>query len=89
MRKDEVVPPPKLEVSMSSTRDPRAELARKDPEFGRLWQEHQAREQRLDELRAKGWLTTEEGQEEKRLKKEKLHLKDLMEARMRGYSPEA
>ena len=70
---------------MSSTRDLRAELAQQDPEFGRLWQEHQARERRIEELRAKGWLTTEEEQEEKRLKKEKLHLKDLMEARMRKY----
>jgi uncharacterized protein YdcH (DUF465 family) len=88
MRKDEAVPPPNLEVSMSSTRDPRAELAQTDPEFGRLWQEHQARERRIEELRAKGWLTTEEEQEEKRLKKEKLHLKDLMEARMRKYPPQ-
>ena len=73
---------------MSSTRDSRAELAQHDPEFGRLWQEHQTRERRIEELRAKGWLTTEEEQEEKRLKKEKLHLKDLMEARMRKCPPQ-
>jgi uncharacterized protein YdcH (DUF465 family) len=38
----------------------------------------------LEELARKGWLTTEEEQEEKRLKKEKLQLKDQMEARLRS-----
>jgi uncharacterized protein YdcH (DUF465 family) len=49
-----------------------------------LLEEHQARDQRLQELRGKGRLTTEEEQETKRLKKEKLHLKDKMEAHLRN-----
>lgn len=71
---------------MSSTRDSRQHLAQQDPEFDRLLQEHQTRERRIEELRTKGWLTTEEEQEEKRLKKEKLHLKDQMEARLRKHA---
>ena len=50
----------------------RDRLAQTDPEYQQLLAEHHARELRLDELKAKGWLTTEEEQEEKRLKKEKL-----------------
>lgn len=73
---------------MSSTRDSRQELALQDPEFSRLMQEHQDRERRIEELRAKGWLTTEEEQEEKRLKKEKLRFKDQMEARLRKHAPQ-
>ncbi|HPW55901.1 MAG: DUF465 domain-containing protein [Thermoanaerobaculaceae bacterium] len=71
---------------MSSTWDSRQELARQDPEFARLLQEHQNRERRIAALRAKGWLTTEEELEEKRLKKEKLRYKDQMEARLRKHS---
>jgi uncharacterized protein YdcH (DUF465 family) len=70
---------------MSSTADLRAQLVQQDPEFGRLVEEHRAREQRLAELGTKGWLTTEEEQEVKRLKKEKLQLKDRMEARIRSH----
>ncbi len=69
---------------MSSTAELRARLAQQDPEFGQLVEEHRAREQRLEELARKGWLTTDEEQEVKRLKKEKLQLKDRMEARLRS-----
>jgi uncharacterized protein YdcH (DUF465 family) len=64
----------------------REQLAQHDPEFRQLLEEHQARDRRLQELRDKGWLTTEEEQEAKRLKKEKLSLKDKMEARLRKKS---
>jgi uncharacterized protein YdcH (DUF465 family) len=69
---------------MSSSHTLREQLAQKDAEFRRLLEEHQARDQRLQELRGKGRLTTEEEQETKRLKKEKLHLKDKMEAHLRN-----
>ena len=61
----------------------RDRLAQTDPEYQELLAEHRARDVRLDELKAKGWLSTEEEQEEKRLKKEKLRLKDRMEALLR------
>jgi len=70
---------------MSSTAELRAQLVQQDPEFGRLVEEHKSREQRLTELAGKGWLTTDEEQEVKRLKKEKLQLKDQMEARLRSH----
>lgn len=61
----------------------REQLAQQDPEFRRLLEEHRSRDRRLKELSGKGWLTSEEEQEEKRLKKEKLQLKDQMEALLR------
>ncbi|MEW6338080.1 MAG: YdcH family protein [Acidobacteriota bacterium] len=61
----------------------REQLAQQDPEFRHLLEEHRARDRRLKELSGKGWLTGEEEQEEKRLKKEKLQLKDQMEALLR------
>jgi uncharacterized protein len=63
----------------------REQLAQQNPEFRKLLDEHQARERRLDELSAKGWLTGEEELEQKRLKKEKLMLKDRMEAHLRAH----
>ncbi len=71
---------------MSSTNERREEIARHDPEFRRLLSEHQDRERRLEELLSKGWLTTEEEQEEKRLKKEKLLFKDRMESYVRDHA---
>jgi len=68
---------------MSSTQELREQLAQQNPEFRRLLEEHQARDIRLKELSQKGWLTSEEQQEEKRLKKEKLQLKDKMETMLR------
>lgn len=68
---------------MSAGVNLRERLARTDPEYQKLVAEHHERELRLDELKAKGWLSTEEEQEEKRLKKEKLRLKDRMEALLR------
>ena len=77
---------PHEEVSMSSQQDVRLQLADRDPEFRRLLDEHRARESRLAELEQKGWLTSDEEQEEKRLKKEKLHLKDRMESLVRRHT---
>lgn len=71
---------------MSAGKNVRDELAHSDPEYRRLLEEHRARERRLEELKAKGWLSSDEEQEEKRLKKEKLHLKDKMEALLRQHA---
>lgn len=71
---------------MSSQQDLRLQLADRDPEFRRLLDEHHARETRLAELTQKGWLTTDEEQEEKQLKKEKLRLKDQMERLLRRHT---
>ena len=70
---------------MSAQQLLREQLAQQNPEFRKLLEEHQARERRLAELSAKGWLTSDEELEEKRLKKEKLLLKDRMEAHLRAH----
>jgi uncharacterized protein YdcH (DUF465 family) len=71
---------------MSYSEELRAKLAQEDPEFRRLYEAHQAKERRLEELARKGFLTAEEEQEEKLLKKEKLRLKDQMEALLRKHT---
>jgi len=60
-------------------------LAQADPEYHRLHAEHQDHEQRLRELAGKSRLSEEEELEEKRLKKEKLLIKDRMEAIARNH----
>lgn len=54
-------------------------LSASDPEFRRLQEAHRHHEERLEVLAAKSRLSDEEDMEEKRLKKEKLFLKDKME----------
>ena len=71
---------------MTSMQQLRDQMADQDPEYRRLLEEHRKRVTRLEELTRKGWLTTDEEQEEKRLKKEKLQFKDQMEARLRTRS---
>jgi uncharacterized protein YdcH (DUF465 family) len=61
------------------------ELSTADPEYRRLHLEHRSHEERLQVLAAKGRLSDEEEFEEKRLKKEKLLLKDRMEAIARHH----
>ncbi len=56
-----------------------------DPEFRRLHEEHRHHEERLELLAAKTRLSEDEEIEEKRLKKEKLALKDRMEAIARHH----
>jgi uncharacterized protein YdcH (DUF465 family) len=56
-----------------------------DPEYRRLHDEHRDHEQRLRILAEKTRLSEDEEIEEKRLKKEKLLLKDRMEAIARSY----
>jgi uncharacterized protein YdcH (DUF465 family) len=56
-----------------------------DPEYRRLHDEHRDHESRLQILAAKSRLSEDEEIEEKRLKKEKLLIKDRMEAIARNY----
>jgi uncharacterized protein YdcH (DUF465 family) len=59
-----------------------------DPEFRRLHEEHRSHEVRLHELAEKTRLSEDEELEEKRLKKEKLLIKDRMEAIARHHREE-
>ena len=56
-----------------------------DPEYRRLHAEHRDHEHRLEALAVKSRLSEEEELEEKRLKKEKLMIKDRMEAIARTH----
>jgi uncharacterized protein YdcH (DUF465 family) len=58
-----------------------------DPEYARLHAEHRDHESRLQVLAGKPRLSEEEELEEKRLKKEKLRIKDRMEAIARVHRP--
>ncbi len=60
-------------------------LSEVDAEYRRLHDEHQDHEHRLEALAFKSALSEEEEIEEKRLKKEKLALKDRMEAIARNH----
>jgi uncharacterized protein YdcH (DUF465 family) len=60
-------------------------LSSEDPEFRQWVEEHHQCEHRLSELTTKKEVSTEEEVEEKTLKKRKLHLKDMMAARIRTY----
>ena len=61
------------------------ELLGTDEEFRRLHEEHQSLEKRLEELRQKSMWSEEGELEEKQIKRQKLFLKDRMEAIMRSY----
>jgi uncharacterized protein YdcH (DUF465 family) len=60
-------------------------LADLDPEYHRLYAEHNDHERRLEALASKPRLSEDEELEERRLKKEKLLLKDRMEAIARSH----
>ena len=61
------------------TEEIKRHLADTHDEFKNLLKNHREHERRLADLASKTFLTTDEEMEEKRLKKEKLHLKDRME----------
>ena len=63
----------------SLTDETKKELSQHNEEFKSLLMNHHEHERRLAELASKAYLSTEEEVEEKKLKKEKLHLKDRME----------
>jgi uncharacterized protein YdcH (DUF465 family) len=61
------------------------DLPEMDAEYRRLLQEHREHERRLEALAVKSRLSEDEEIEEKRLKKEKLLLKDRMEVIARNH----
>ncbi len=68
------------------TPDPlKEELLATDETFRRLHEEHQRHERRLAELAAKSLPSAEDEVEEKQLKRQKLQLKDRMEAMLRAH----
>jgi uncharacterized protein YdcH (DUF465 family) len=66
-------------MTTSLTEEIKLHLSQENDEFRVLLQRHHDHERRLAELASKSFLSTDEELEEKRLKKEKLHLKDRME----------
>jgi uncharacterized protein YdcH (DUF465 family) len=67
------------------TNDVQRILSSEDEEFRHWLEEHHTCEARLAELAQKPDISMDEEIEEKRLKKRKLHLKDQMAERVRGY----
>lgn len=74
---------------MMETREAAPDLVAHDDEYQRLRHQHQEHERRIQEFAAKPHLTEAEDLEEKRLKKEKLAIKDHMEAILRRYRENA
>jgi len=70
---------------MTSIEEIKQELARSHDEYRGLLRRHHDHERRLAELASKAYLSTDEEYEEKRLKKEKLNLKDRMEEIVREH----
>ncbi len=64
----------------------RITVGQRDEEFRRWSDEHHSYEHRLDELAHKRAMTPEEEVEEKRLKKRKLALKDMMFGKLREFA---
>ena len=62
----------------SLTEEIKHDLADCNEEFRNLLRDHHEHERRLAELASKAFLSSDEEMEEKRLKKEKLYLKDRM-----------
>lgn len=71
---------------MGSHDDPlKQELIASNENFRNLFEEHQRLERRLIELQEKTLLAEEDELEEKQIKRQKLHLKDQMEAILRDH----
>ncbi len=68
---------------MNPVAETRDRLTREDDQFRRLHDKHQQYEKRLDELKRRRFLSTEEQVEENTLKKLKLSVKDQMERLIR------
>ncbi len=70
---------------MSQTDSLKQELLDTDDEFRRLFEEHQNYERRLESLHEKSFFSQEDEQEEKRIKLQKLRLKDRMQVILRNH----
>jgi len=66
--------------------DIKAHLMQTSEEFRNLAQQHQEYKHKVEELEAKSFLTEQEEVEEHRLKKLKLHLKDVMEQMIHDHA---
>jgi len=71
---------------MGNHDDPlKQELIESDERFRNLFEEHQSFERRLEELRVQSLLSEEDEQEEKKIKRQKLLIKDRMESILRSH----
>jgi uncharacterized protein YdcH (DUF465 family) len=70
---------------MSQTDSLKQELLDTDDEFRRLFEEHQNYERRLESLHEKSFFSEQDEQEEKRIKLQKLRLKDRMQVILRTH----
>ena len=64
----------------------KAHLMQTSEEFRKLAQQHLEFKRKVEELEAKSFLTEQEQVEEHRLKKLKLHLKDVMEKMVHDHA---
>ena len=69
-----------------STEEARAQLMQTNEEFRNLAAQHSDYDRRIEELGSRRFLSPEEQDEENRLKKMKLHLKDQMEHLVEEYT---
>lgn len=71
---------------MGNLEDPlKQELIETDEQFRALYEQHQSFERRLEELLSKSLPSEQDELEEKQIKRQKLLLKDRMEAIMRSH----
>jgi uncharacterized protein YdcH (DUF465 family) len=70
---------------MSNRDDLKTELIQTDEQFRQLYEEHSECERRLADLNQKSLLSQEDEDEEKRIKRHKLTLKDQMEELLRTH----
>ncbi len=70
---------------MSQKDSLKQELIDTDDEYRRLFEEHQNYERRLESLHHKSFFSQEDEQEEKRIKLQKLRLKDRMQVILRSH----
>ena len=64
----------------------KAHLMQSNEDFQKLAAQHQEYKHKVEELEAKSFLTEQEEVEEHRLKKLKLHLKDVMERMIHDHA---
>lgn len=78
---------PNYMIDTVDTQEARAHLMQTSEEFRTLAAQHSDYERRIEELASRRFPTPEEQEEEARLKKMKLHLKDQMAHLVEQHSP--